>query len=72
MPGEFSIELSWEDIRRIAEEEIGFEILREERNLPSHYIQNPNSMMQMTYNCVFIVARKRTRNQSSNVAQLDQ
>ena len=27
MPGEFSIELSWEDIRRIAEEEIGFEIL---------------------------------------------
>lgn len=27
MPGEFSIELSWEDIRRIAEQEIGFEIL---------------------------------------------
>lgn len=27
MPGEPSIELSWQDIRRIAEEEIGFEII---------------------------------------------
>ena len=27
MPGEFSIELSWEDVRRIAEEDVGFEIL---------------------------------------------
>ena len=27
MPSEFSIELSWEDIRRIAAEEIGFEML---------------------------------------------
>ena len=27
MPGEPSIELSWQDIRRIAEEDIGFEII---------------------------------------------
>ena len=27
MPSEFSIELSWEDIRRVAVEEIGFEIV---------------------------------------------
>jgi hypothetical protein len=27
MPGEPSIELSWQDIRRIAEKEIGFEII---------------------------------------------
>ena len=27
MPGELSIELSWEEIHRVAEREIGFEIL---------------------------------------------
>ena len=27
MPGEPSIELSWQDIQRIAEKEIGFEII---------------------------------------------
>ena len=27
MPGEFSIELAYEDIRRVAEKEIGFEFL---------------------------------------------
>jgi len=32
MPSEFSIELSWEDIRRIAVEEIGFEIVVRMRN----------------------------------------
>ena len=31
MPGEPSIELSWQDIRRIAAEEIGFEIIVRDR-----------------------------------------
>ena len=30
----------------------------ERRNVPSHYIQNPSSMIQMTYKCVYLVARK--------------
>lgn len=33
-------------------------VQREDRNLPSTYIQNPDSMLKMTYNCVFLVARK--------------
>ena len=32
---------------------------KEERNRPSYYIQNPQSMLQMTYQSVFMVARKR-------------
>ena len=31
---------------------------KEERGIPSHYIQNPHSMMEMTYKCVYLVARK--------------
>ena len=31
---------------------------REDRDLPSTYIQNPHSMYKMTYSCVFLVARK--------------
>ena len=31
---------------------------KEDRNLPSTYIQNPDSMVKMTYDCVFLVARK--------------
>ena len=77
MPGELSIELSWEDVLRVARDKIGFEILvsppenryhtklifltlfqTEKRNVPSHYIQNPCSMIQMTYKCVYLVARK--------------
>ena len=30
----------------------------EETKKPSTYIQNSHSMMQMTYNCAFLVARK--------------
>ncbi|XP_064387847.1 carnosine N-methyltransferase-like [Halichondria panicea] len=57
-PGERSIELSWADLRKVATQHIGFEIINEETKKPSTYIQNSHSMMQMTYNCAFLVARK--------------
>ena len=36
----------------------GANLQREDRDLPSTYIQNPHSMYKMTYSCVFLVARK--------------
>jgi len=37
----------------------GFEILEEEMNIPSLYTTNRNSMMEVLYNCVFLVAKKK-------------
>ncbi|XP_019858904.1 PREDICTED: carnosine N-methyltransferase-like [Amphimedon queenslandica] len=57
MPGETSLELSWEDIKRISCK-IGFEIMTETLNCPSYYIQHPQSMIQLCYNSVLLVAKK--------------
>jgi len=38
----------------------GFELLEEEMNIPALYTSNPNSMMEVSYKCVFLVAKKKT------------
>jgi carnosine N-methyltransferase len=58
MRREFSIEVAYQDIRRISEENIGFVFLKEDRFVPCAYINDPECMMQMTYKCVFSVAQK--------------
>ena len=78
MPNELSIELCYEDIHRIAEEQIGFQFLvraiqtydcydvckqEEQTGIKSSYITDPHSMMQLTYNCVFSVAIKQPSTQ---------
>jgi len=42
-------------------ENTGFEILQEELNIPALYASNPNSMMKVSYDCVFLVARKKSK-----------
>ena len=41
------------------------DLQKEERHCPSHYIQNPHSMLQLSYNCAFMVARKPPRKKSA-------
>ncbi|KAL9985874.1 hypothetical protein ACROYT_G008324 [Oculina patagonica] len=58
MLNEWSVELPYDDIRRIATEHFKFEILKEETSIPSGYIENEHSMLKLLYNNVFFVARK--------------
>jgi hypothetical protein len=37
----------------------GFEIVEEEMNVPARYTSNRNSMMEVSYRCAFLVARKK-------------
>lgn len=58
VPGECSVDLSYEDLRKVMTESFKFEIIEESSDGQSHYIQNPNSLLKMTYDCIFFVARK--------------
>ena len=58
IPNEFSIELTYADIINIITNDMKFELLEEERNIPSTYIENPNSMLTYQYHCAFFVVRK--------------
>ncbi|KAJ7393691.1 hypothetical protein OS493_003349 [Desmophyllum pertusum] len=58
MANEWSVELPFEDIRRITTEHFKFEIIKEEPSIPSGYIENERSMLKLTYDNVFFVARK--------------
>jgi len=58
MVNEWSVELPYEDIRRITTDHFNFEILKEESSVPSGYIENERSMLKLLYNNVFFVARK--------------
>nr|VZI20846.1 unnamed protein product [Spirometra erinaceieuropaei] len=64
VPGQDSIELSYSEVREAAEL-IGFEILKEEQDLPSTYTQDPKSMLQYHYKCVLAVFRKPVAAQSA-------
>lgn len=56
MPGEFSIELAYDELRN-AIVESGFDILEELVSL-STYSTNSKSMLQVSYKCVYFVAQK--------------
>ncbi|RMX61106.1 carnosine N-methyltransferase-like [Pocillopora verrucosa] len=58
MANEWSVELSYEEIRRIATEHFKFEIIKEETSISSGYIENQRSMLKLVYDNVFFVARK--------------
>lgn len=54
---ENSIEPTYEDLIAIIKA-VGFEILKNEVNVPSKYTQNARSMSQSTYYSIFLVCRK--------------
>lgn len=56
MPGELSIELSWEELKRVIES-FGFVIEKEERRLCT-YDDDARSMLHSIYNCVLFTATK--------------
>lgn len=57
IPGEFSIEPSYECILGIAKD-MGFEFLVEETNVRTNYDQNPRNMLKYTYDSAFFVCQK--------------
>ena len=56
-PNEVSIELSWEEIKKIIID-FGFEIKKEEE-IKTTYSSNKDSMMQRIYKCIFFTAIKK-------------
>ncbi|ORY96129.1 UPF0586 protein C9orf41 [Syncephalastrum racemosum] len=63
MPGESSIELSLDQVKRVARE-IGFEI-KEERTVPTTYTTYNDSMLKYLYESEFWVATKVQKKQNS-------
>ena len=57
MPGEVSIEPSYDMVRAMVEE-VGFRFVKEETGVEATYSQNPNSMLQYRYKCVFFHCEK--------------
>ncbi|CAG9807078.1 unnamed protein product [Chironomus riparius] len=58
MPSELSIEPSYEDIRAIIQT-VGFEYLKEDKNVRTKYSQNELSMARLEYSSVFFVVKKK-------------
>jgi len=58
MANEWSLELSYEDIKRISTDYFKFDIIKEVTSIPSGYIENERSMLKLLYDNVFFVARK--------------
>ncbi|ETO16293.1 hypothetical protein RFI_21059, partial [Reticulomyxa filosa] len=52
-----SIELTWEEVKASLPH-FGFELVQEKLTLPCVYTNNPNSMLQTSYDCVFFIAKK--------------
>ena len=52
-----SIDYTWDEVREMIVN-IGFEIVVEERHIPTRYTSDACSMMHVVYDCVFCVARK--------------
>nr|XP_039258584.1 carnosine N-methyltransferase-like [Styela clava] len=61
MPHESSVEFSYEQIIRIVKN-VGFEVVKDQRNLDSTYVNNPTSMLQYSYKCCLLVAIKPLSN----------
>ena len=58
-----SIDYTWDDLKHMVER-CGFEILEEKLNLPASYASDSRSMMKVSYDCAFLVARKTNRRQT--------
>jgi len=57
MPNESSIELSYEDLKKVILQ-FGFVFRKEDTNVRTTYNQNPNSMLKYEYECVYFVVEK--------------
>ncbi|VUZ56371.1 unnamed protein product [Hymenolepis diminuta] len=57
IPGEDSIELSYEHLKKAIKLR-GFDLIKEELNIHSSFTQDPTSMLHYHYKCVFNVFRK--------------
>lgn len=53
-----SVDLSWQDVRDILVN-VGFEVVEERAGVESRYTADTRSMMNMTYRCIELVARKK-------------
>nr|XP_014349562.1 PREDICTED: carnosine N-methyltransferase isoform X1 [Latimeria chalumnae] len=67
MANEFSIELSYEEIRSIILQ-YGFHLELERASVPSTYTENEHSMLRYLYDCVFFVVRKPQQQSFPNCA----
>jgi len=54
-----SIDYTWEEVRYMILQ-CGFEIVEEETYIPAKYTSDNKSMMKVMYDCVFMVARKKS------------
>ena len=54
-----SIDYTWEEVRYMLCQ-CGFEIVEEETYIPAKYTSDNKSMMKVMYDCVFMVARKKS------------
>ena len=57
-----SIDYTWDDLKHMVER-CGFEILEENLKMPARYACDSRSMMKVSYDCAFLVARKTNRRQ---------
>ncbi|XP_077572234.1 carnosine N-methyltransferase isoform X1 [Stigmatopora nigra] len=71
MANEFSVELSYEDIRA-AMVKIGFHFVVENESLHTTYTENERSMLRCVYDCVLFVARKPENSYSNFQEKKDQ
>ena len=58
LPRESSIEPSYDMIHNIIKD-VGFQFLKEEKNVEAAYCQNSKSMLQFNYKCVFFTCVKK-------------
>ena len=54
-----SLDYTWEEVRHMVQQS-GFDIEEEETHIPARYTADATSMMKVNYDCVFMVARKRS------------
>ena len=66
IPGEISLELSYEKLKKIIIEDFKFVLLKEDLGIKSGYIQNPNSLLKMTYESIFFVVQKPDKSMLKN------
>jgi carnosine N-methyltransferase len=60
IPKEESVEPPWEVVRGLIED-ASFDFVREQEDMRATYVQNPASMLQFEYRCVFFSAVKKDK-----------
>ena len=58
VPNESSLEISYEELRKLVVHDFKFELIKEDKTITTSYIGQKQSMLQTLYNCPFFVARK--------------